>query len=97
MVVRSEDGNWVWAFCLRADGSSTRLISRNRISAPDASKATQLLNRYVMEPGSLVMERKMLDGIKDRAEHLARSRHAAPSAENEPDKPPPLMVAFAAR
>jgi len=97
MVVRSEDGNWVWAFCLRTDGSSTRLISRNRISAPDVSKATQLLNRYVMEPGSLVMERKMLGGIKDRAEHLAQSRHAAPAPENEPDKPPPLMVAFAAR
>ena len=30
------------------------------------------VSRYVMEPGSLVMERKMLLGIKERAERLAR-------------------------
>ena len=29
-----------------------------------------------MEPGSLVMERKMLLGIKGRAEHLASARAA---------------------
>jgi hypothetical protein len=34
-----------------------------------------------MEPGSLVMERKMLAGIKRRAEGLARDREEAPSAQ----------------
>jgi hypothetical protein len=35
----------------------------------------------VMEPGSLIMERKMLLGIKQRAEDLAREQAAAaPSA-----------------
>jgi hypothetical protein len=29
-----------------------------------------------MEPGSLVMERKMLNGIKERAERLVRERPA---------------------
>jgi len=29
------------------------------------------LNTYLMEPGSLVMERKMMLGIKQRAERIA--------------------------
>jgi hypothetical protein len=72
LVVRSEDGNWVWAFCLypTSDGR-TVLVSRNRIASPGASARTRLLNTLVMEPGSLVMERKMLRGIRQRAEKLA--------------------------
>jgi hypothetical protein len=71
LVLRSDDGNWVWAFSLAEDGPGTRLISRNRISILGAPPAVRALYRYVMEPGSLVMERKMLLGIKDRAERLA--------------------------
>ena len=74
LVFRSDDGNWVWAFSLVPDSAGTRLISRNRIATPGASRFAQVLNRYVMEPGSLIMERKMLLGIKDRAERRA---HAA--------------------
>src|SRR5215472_437627 len=76
LVVRSEDGNWVWAFGLYPDGKHTRLVSRNRMKTPGASALARLAYTVVMEPGSLVMERKMLLGIKQRAEHLA----AAPSA-----------------
>ena len=72
LVLRSDDGNWVWAFALAADGAGTRLVSRNRIATPGASGLSRALNRYVMEPGSLIMERKMLLGIKHRAERLAR-------------------------
>lgn len=72
-VLQSDDGNWVWAFCLLPDQDGTRLISRNRIAIPDASPLGRMFNRYVMEPGSLVMERKMLLGIKRRAESLART------------------------
>lgn len=70
LVLRSDDGNWVWAFVLMPDGDLTRLISRNRIATPDASRLSRLLTTYVMEPGSLIMERKMLIGIKQRAEFL---------------------------
>jgi hypothetical protein len=35
----------------------------------------------VMEPGSLVMERKMLLGIKERAESLAAERRRAVAAK----------------
>ena len=34
---------------------------------------TRLVYEYVMEPGSLIMERKMLLGIKERAERLPRA------------------------
>jgi hypothetical protein len=79
MVSRSEDGTWVWIFALRPAGGVTRLISRNRIATPGAPAAARLVNLLVMEPGSLVMERKMLLGIKERAERLARRREAAPA------------------
>jgi hypothetical protein len=66
---RSEAGDWVWTFVLEPQNGSTRLISRNRIAMKGAA-AGQHLGMLVMEPGSLVMERKMLLGIKQRAERL---------------------------
>ena len=72
LVLRADDGNWVWAFCLIPGVAGTRLISRNRIATPGAAWPSRVFYRYVMEPGSLVMERKMLLGIKERAERLAR-------------------------
>src|ERR1035437_173664 len=71
LVLRSDDGNWVWGFTLLAEDSGTRLISRNRIAAPGSSCLSRAFYRYVMVPGSLVMERKMLLGIRQRAEGLA--------------------------
>ncbi len=65
---RSEDGNWVWTFVLDDRGGATRLISRNRFRLPTLAARLGML---LMEPGSLVMERKMLQGIKRRAEALA--------------------------
>jgi hypothetical protein len=68
MVLGSEDGNWVWAFGLYPEDLGTRLVSRNRISTPAASAFKAIVGVLVMEPGSLVMERKMLLGIRRRAE-----------------------------
>ena len=65
---RSEDGNWVWTFVLEERDGSTRLISRNRFRLPTLAARLGMLP---MEPASLVMERKMLRGIKQRAERLA--------------------------
>jgi hypothetical protein len=65
---RSHDGNWVWAFVLEDQDGRTRLISRNRFRLPTLAARIGMLP---MEPGSLVMERKMLRGIKQRAERLA--------------------------
>jgi hypothetical protein len=65
---RSEDGNWVWTFILDGRDGGTRLISRNRFRLPTLASRLGMLP---MEPASLVMERKMLHGIKQRAERLA--------------------------
>jgi len=74
LVIRIADGNWVWIFALVAEDGRTRLISRNRIATPGAALPARVFNMLVMEPGSLVMEHKMLLGIKQRAENLAREQ-----------------------
>src|SRR5215469_6210659 len=68
LAVRIADQNWVWIFALAPEGDSTRLISRNRIATSALPPAGRLFYTVFMEPGSLVMERKMLLGIKQRAE-----------------------------
>jgi hypothetical protein len=72
---RSEAGDWVWTLALHGqpDGS-TRLLNRNRI-AVRGSAAGQRLGMLVMEPGSLVTERKML---------LARVSGRRPRRRHEP-------------
>jgi hypothetical protein len=49
----------------------TRLISRNRFRLP---RLIARIGMLPMEPGSLVMERKMLLEIKQRGECLASAR-----------------------
>ncbi len=75
-TVQFEDGTWVWIFALFPDHEATRLLSRNRIATPNSSPPKRLFNLLFMEPGSLVMERKMLIEIKKRAERLAIRRKA---------------------
>jgi hypothetical protein len=65
---RSEDGNWVWTFVIEGQDGRTRLISRNRFRLPTPVARIGML---AMEPASLLMEAKMLRGIKQRAERLA--------------------------
>ena len=82
LASRSEDGNWVWSFVLDEHEGQTRLISRNRFRLPTLTAKVGMLP---MEPASLVMERKMLRGIKERAERLAaeESRPADVQAPRE--------------
>ena len=68
LATRSQDGNWVWSFILSEQDGNTRLISRNRFRLPSL---TAKIGMLPMEPASLIMERKMLHGIKQRAENLA--------------------------
>jgi hypothetical protein len=81
LVLRSDDGHWVWGFILQREGTGTRLLSRNRIALPGASRGMRWFYRFVIEPGSLIMERKMLLGIKERAERLVT---AGPSGHTPP-------------
>ena len=68
LATQSADGKWVWTFVLEEQDGSTRLISRNRFRLPTLAARIGMLP---MEPGSLLMERRMLRGIKGRAERLA--------------------------
>jgi hypothetical protein len=70
LTIRFEDETWVWSFGLYTEEGTTRLVSRNPISTPDASIVRRLFDLLLMEPGSLVMARKMLAGIKQRAERV---------------------------
>ena len=64
---RAADGNWAWTFVLAKLGEQTRLVSRNRFRIPSPLGRIAMLP---MEPGSLVMERRMLREIKRLAEEL---------------------------
>jgi hypothetical protein len=72
-AVRIADQNWAWIFALVPEGGSTRLISRNRIATSTLPPVIRLFYTLAMEPGSLAMERKMLLGIKQRAERATSS------------------------
>ena len=64
------DGAWSWVFVLEPlDDARTRLVSRNRLKI--GPRLVDRLAMRIMEFGSLVMERKMLLGIKQRAERCA--------------------------
>ena len=62
--------HWMWELALHpVDGTSTRLISRNRAEVPNTLAARLFI--FVLEPAAFVMTRKMLLNLKHRAEHLA--------------------------
>ena len=73
----SSDGNWLWSFHLREQEGRTRLISRNRFRLPGLKEKLGMLP---IEPASLLMEWRMLLGIKERAERLARERRGSAGA-----------------
>jgi hypothetical protein len=75
LVTVSGDETWSWGFYLFPTDGATRLLSRNRIKAGPSLGAR--LGLALMTPGSWVMERKMLLGIKERAERLARETPVA--------------------
>jgi hypothetical protein len=80
LSLRSDDSRWVWTFELVERDGSTRLISRNCIAMGGSSLGDRL-GMLVMEPGSLVMERKMLIGIRQRGDRLAAEPAGAEAEE----------------
>jgi hypothetical protein len=78
LAMREAGEDWVWTFNLREREGRTRLISRNRFRMPSLAARLAMIP---MEPGSLVMERKMLLGLRRRAERLAREEPTMVGAE----------------
>lgn len=67
--------SYSWAFVLdKVSEGTTRLIVRSRLDYHPESLGNVVIWRGLTEPASFVMERGMLQGIKERAEALARQR-----------------------
>lgn len=60
-------GTWQWVLRPLADGTATRLVVRQRLTYPDG----QNLLWHMVEPVAFVMERRMLLGLRERAEGSA--------------------------
>jgi hypothetical protein len=71
---------WTWQFEVHQYGRHrTRLISRSRVHMPRTVGSGLFM--ALLEPAAFIMTRKMLLGIKRRAESLARQRqHSMPDA-----------------
>jgi len=68
---------WTWQFGLYPlDGMRTRLISRNAVRHPKT--VGYWLFMRVLEPAAFIMTRRMLLGLKHRAEVLARANARDP-------------------
>ena len=66
-----------WGFFLQPiDGHTTRLIERFRMDWGPETLGNRLFYRGILEPGSFLMERRMLLGIKERVEATAQTRAA---------------------
>jgi hypothetical protein len=68
VVTRVPEWNWVRIIRLSPDAEATRLVLRNRIAYPGKGPGAMIWRRLISEQGGLVMERKILLGIKERAE-----------------------------
>jgi hypothetical protein len=79
LVLQWVPARTTWSFGLYPENGSTRLVSRNRMPGSGAIFWLGMIG--FMEPGSLIMERKMLKGIKERAEKLAGARVPEPVRE----------------
>lgn len=68
-----------WAFVLRPlEGGKSRLLARTRSTYPQ-TRASLLWNRYGLEPIQFFMERKMLQGIRERVEMTQEARRPLPA------------------
>jgi hypothetical protein len=64
--------DWVWQFGLyRVDEKRTRLVSRSRVRT---QRLWARLLTYAIEPAGFLMTRRMLLGVKERAEALRAGR-----------------------
>ena len=78
LVLVHPEGGWTWAFVVEpCDSGRARLVARNRWTTAGASLGFRVA-LAVIEPGSFVMERGMLLGIKRRAETAAAGQSARP-------------------
>jgi glyoxylase-like metal-dependent hydrolase (beta-lactamase superfamily II) len=77
----TDDGTWAWTWVLEPAGGGTRLLSRTRMRTAGSSLPARAATWLAMVPASWVMERRMLLGLRERAEGAAGQASAvAPGA-----------------
>jgi hypothetical protein len=74
------DSTWSWRLDERATGR-TRLVTRMKQDYRWETPGLALFNLVLMEFGDFAMERRMLKGIKVRAERLRQATSPAHSQE----------------
>lgn len=62
-----DEMGWTWLWYLHPQGEDTRLIIRMRIQTPAGMEGSDTV-KTVLNLGGFVMERNMLEGIRDRVE-----------------------------
>ena len=74
--------DWVWQFGLyTVDEKRTRLVSRSRVRT---RSAWARLATYAIEPAGFLMTRRMLLGVKQRAEALREASAGKTRANQRP-------------
>jgi glyoxylase-like metal-dependent hydrolase (beta-lactamase superfamily II) len=68
LATGTDDGTWAWTWVLEPAGDATRLISRTRMATAHQPLPARLATRLLLVPASWIMERRMLLGLRDRAE-----------------------------
>jgi hypothetical protein len=64
-----DEFEWIWEFGLYSDGAGrTRLVTRNRVRTPRTFR--WWLTMLLLRPAAFIMTRRMLIGIRERAERL---------------------------
>jgi hypothetical protein len=74
--------DWVWQFGLYpVDQNRTRLVSRSRVCT---KTVWARLATYAIEPAGFVMTRRMLLGLKQRAEALSEANSGESGVNQRP-------------
>jgi len=68
LATSTDDGTWSWTWVLEPAGDATRLISRTRMATAHQALLARVATRLLLVPASWVLERRMLLGLRDRAE-----------------------------
>ena len=78
----TDDGTWAWTWVLEPVGAGTRLLSRTRMVTTRSALLARAATWLALVPASWVMERRMLLGLRERAEDApARSQRELPAGE----------------
>ena len=84
MLWTKPDSTWAWKLVPLEGGRATRLVTRLKANYDWSSPSSALLSLVLLEFGDFPMMRRMLRGLKQRAEQVA-GVHSATTGEDAAD------------